>query len=309
MSAAPRPPDVVVTGYPSIDFVARIERPVTPGWTGIITSLWDGPTYGGCAPNVAVGLARLGIRSAVAMIVGDDDEGRRYLAHLEREGVDTRGVLKVAGRPTSRTFLFVPAAGATSLFFAAGAAAEWNGTLQLDFSGARFAVLTVGPRAYNVRFAELAIAASVPLAWQLKGDLTAYPQDVLPQLLANSRFIFMNQQEARYLCNAVGAANPQTLIGRGPEALFITHGGEGSEVVSSSGTSRIPAVRVEVADPTGAGDAFTAGVLAAIVKGWQLDDAARFGAVVASFVVETRGCQTGLPDWEAALSRYTKVKG
>ncbi len=306
---APSPPEVIVTGYAGVDFIARIHQAVTPGWTGIIEQLWSGPTYGGCAPNVAVALARLGVPTAVAMVVGDDVDGREYVTHLRQQGVDTRYVVTVAGMRTPRTFLFVPPGGATSLFFDSAAVAHWQGSFDVDFSGSRLAVLTVGPPAHNIQFAEQAIAGGIPLAWQLKGDLTAYPPDLLPHFLARSRLVFMNRQEAGYLCETLGAQSPQELAERGPQAIFVTRGGEGSEVVTSEGALSIPAAPANVVDPTGAGDAYTAGVVAGALGGWTLQDAARLGSVVASFVVEAYGCQTALPSWDVALKRYETVFG
>lgn len=187
--------------------------------------------------------------------------------------------------------------------------AHWQGSFDVDFSGAGLAVLTVGPPAHNIRFAEQAIAAGIPLAWQLKGDLTAYPPALLPQFVARSWLIFMNRQEAGYLCETLGAQSPQDLAGRGLQAIFVTRGGEGSEVVTSEGAISIPAAPANVVDPTGAGDAYTAGVIAGALGGWPLQNAARLGSVVASFVVEAHGCQTALPSWDAALKRYEIVFG
>jgi len=305
---APRSPEVLVTGYAGMDTIARIREAVTPGWTGIIEVAAPESTRGGCAPNVAVGLARLGIAAGVAMIVGDDAPGREYVRSLQAEGVDTRAVVVPGGR-TPRTFLFVPPDGPTSLFFDPGAAAQWSGRVQVDFRGVRLAVLTVGPPDYNRQFAAAGLAARVPLAWQLKGDLSAYPPDLVAQFLAGSRFIFMNRQEAAYVASVVGVSGPADLLGRGPEAIFTTAGGEGSAVLTAAGEQHVPAAPAVVVDPTGAGDAYTAGVLAALLRRWNPVEAARLGAVVAACVVEAWGCQTALPTWEAAVARFTSVFG
>jgi sugar/nucleoside kinase (ribokinase family) len=302
-------PEAVVTGYPSIDFIARTTREAGPGWTGVIERLWDGPAFGGCGPNVAVALARLGVAAAVAMVVGDDREGQDYVAHLHRQGVDVRYVAVVAGRPTSRTFLFVPRHGAPSLFFHPGAMDDRVRAPALDLAEVRVVVLTVGPVSYTVDVAHQAATAGVPLAWQLKGDLSAYPPDLLPDLLARSQVVFMNALEARYLCGVLGAGGVHDLVRRGPQTVFVTDGERGCEVVTPAGSAHVPAVPVTAIDPTGAGDAFTAGALAAMLRGWEAPAAARLGAVVASFVVEAWGCQANLPTWAVALDRYQTVFG
>jgi sugar/nucleoside kinase (ribokinase family) len=57
-------------------------------------------------------------------------------------------------------------------------------------------------------------------------------------------------------------------------------------------------------DPTGAGDAYRAGFLLALTRGYSLSTCGKIGSTVASFAVQTRGCQTGLPTWEEMKARY-----
>jgi ribokinase len=86
--------------------------------------------------------------------------------------------------------------------------------------------------------------------------------------------------------------------------VVVTMDAEGSVLHLEGKEHRIPAVPVEVRDPTGAGDAYRAGFLAAYKKGYPPLTACRVGAVTASFVVEKEGCQTNLPDWEGMEARY-----
>ncbi len=298
-----------MTGYAGIDHIARIREAVPPGFTGIIEHDPERPVYGGCAPNVAVGLARLGIRAAVAMVVGDDAEGRDYLRYLGDQRVDTRHVVVVPRGRTPRTYLFVPPRGPTSLFFERGAAADWDGPVEGVLDGASFAVLTVGPLPYNRRFAEAAIRRRLPLAWQLKGDVQAYPPEFLREVIQGSRYLFMNAQEGEYLRSALGAPSLEALGGAGSEGIFVTMGPSGCLVVTSEGSTTVPAVSHAIVDATGAGDGFTAGTLAGILRRWGVIDAARLGAVVASFTLEVVGAQAGLPTWEAAVMRYRERFG
>jgi nucleoside kinase len=62
-------------------------------------------------------------------------------------------------------------------------------------------------------------------------------------------------------------------------------------------------------DPTGAGDAYRAGFLAALHKGYEPLTACRIGTVTASFVVEQTGCQTNLADWGRMEERYRQSFG
>lgn len=99
---------------------------------------------------------------------------------------------------------------------------------------------------------------------------------------------------------ALVASIPMTITTRGAEGSILYMGGE---------EYHIPAVRVDAADPTGAGDGYRAGFLTAFRKGYTPLDCCRIGAVVSSFVVERPGPQANLPDWERMLARYRKFFG
>lgn len=119
----------------------------------------------------------------------------------------------------------------------------------------------------------------------------------------------MNKQEGDYLRSALGLPSEEALGVAGPDAIFMTTGASGCLVLAAKGSSAVPAVSRTVVDTTGAGDAFTAGTLAGILRGWSSLDAARLGTVVASFVLEALGAQVGLPTWEAAMPRYREHFG
>jgi adenosine kinase len=74
--------------------------------------------------------------------------------------------------------------------------------------------------------------------------------------------------------------------------VIITRGEEGSRLLTARGQEEVPAVSArEVLDPTGAGDAYRAGLLKGLTQGFSWTEAARLGAVLASFSVEQQGTQ------------------
>ena len=86
---------------------------------------------------------------------------------------------------------------------------------------------------------------------------------------------------------------------------MVTQGSEGSLWYTRDGTARVPAVpAARFVDSTGAGDAFVAGALFGLLAGLDGPQAGRCAAVVASFVVETWGCQTNLPSPGDLRARY-----
>jgi sugar/nucleoside kinase (ribokinase family) len=96
------------------------------------------------------------------------------------------------------------------------------------------------------------------------------------------------------------------LFKRGLRALIATRGKAGSRVVTAEKTIDVPiAPALRVVDPVGAGDGFVGGTATGLAFGYTLEDAARLGAVVASFVVEAWGCQSNLPTFAEAADRFS----
>jgi sugar/nucleoside kinase (ribokinase family) len=81
-------------------------------------------------------------------------------------------------------------------------------------------------------------------------------------------------------------------------AALITLGAEGCHVVTETERKRIPAFTVDVVDPTGAGDAFVAGVAWGMSQRWEWDEIARFANAVGALSCCSLGAQTSLPSLE-----------
>jgi adenosine kinase len=298
--------DVLSTGYPSLDYICRVSHSPAVGETGLVRTPPSRYTFGGCGANVAVGLARLDFKSGVSMVVGDDEAGRAYIHHLQREGVDTRDIIYLPGGSTSESRLYVNPEGEHQNFFYPGAADAWHGELQLSsLAEASHALLTVGPAHYNRQFVALANHADIPLVWQLKPDIYAYPPDALADLARSSVLLLINRIECDYLVSTLGLKYPAELLSDKTRLVALTLGSAGSRIYAESGEYHVPAVSPpQVIDSTGAGDAYATGFLAGWLQGRSPLICAQIGAVVASFALETVGCQTNLPDQSAMKQRY-----
>ncbi len=303
--------DVLVTGYPSIDHIARVSHSPAVGETARLFQVPDIATVGGCGTNSGIALARLGFDIGAALVLGDDAVGVDYERHLLDQGIDITNVIMLPGEQTSHSFLFLNPEGQYQNFFFPGAADAWQGDLALaGLDACRFALVTVGPLAYNRQFVAQVRAAGIPLVWSMKPDVFAYPPEVLAEFLSASAYVLLNHIEAIYVLSALRRAAVRDLLGGTTRAVIITQGERGASVYSGGDVVNVPAVPPrEVVDPTGAGDGFAAGFLAGMLRGTAPADSARLGAVIASFVLEAVGCQTNLPDWAAALARYRAYFG
>lgn len=303
--------DVLVTGYPSIDHIARVSHSPAVGETTRLESVPNRATFGGCGINVAVALQRMGFSAGAAVVLGDDDFGRAYRDHLAALGIDTANVITLPGALTSRSYLYLNPDDQYQNYFLPGAADAWSGALVLHNAAQyRYALVTVGQLAYNRQFVARTRAAGVPLVWMMKADVHAYPPPMLREFLDASAVVIMNHIEAEYVMRALGFTALDGLSGAAQRTVVVTRGAHGADVITPDGSVTVPAVPMAaVADPTGAGDGFAAGFLAGLLRAGDRTRAAQLGAVVASFVLEAVGCQTNLPDWDTALARYREFFG
>jgi nucleoside kinase len=302
--------DLLATGYPSIDHIVPVSHSPAVGETALISHLPGAGTFGGCGPNVAVALARLGFRCGLALPLGDDEAGREYRAYLEAGGIDTRNVHNLPGCQTSHSYLFRNPDGDYQNFFFPGAADAWQGELTLNgLDEVRWGLVTVGYYPYNAQFVQRLSERAIPLAWQLKPDVAAYPRPAVEQFVERSSIIFCNRIEADYLCDGLGIGHLRELLGRGVQIIVLTLGSQGSRIITAGEEIEIPAVTRVIVDTTGAGDAFTAGFLAGHFQQYDLATCGRLAAAAASFALESVGCQTNLPDWKSLHNRYIEAFG
>jgi ribokinase len=98
------------------------------------------------------------------------------------------------------------------------------------------------------------------------------------------------------------------LIRSGVKQVVITLGENGALIVTDSSVTRVPAIKVNAADTTGAGDAFNAGLAMAIACGETLEDAVRLAVVTGGLAVTKEGVIPSLPDRDEVLRFFGEVQ-
>jgi sugar/nucleoside kinase (ribokinase family) len=302
-------PQVLISGYPGFDYILRIDHYPKEGETAIILDPpgIPQPKPGGCASNIAVCLARLGICAAPSLILGEDDNGRQMRALLQAEGVSVDYLTFHPNGKTATTFLFInPQGGHQTYYFPGCADADVDIELSIELIQAiKFAVITVASPHHTWQVLHQLRSSRATLIWSLRNDPHAFPPDLVKELLSRCSILVMNLAEQKALMNWINVENVWSILNWGIESLIVTLGEQGSMLLKPSQVIQIPAVvPKQYVDPTGAGDAYVGGLLAGLCIGFDLETSAKIGSVVASFVIEDWGCQTSLPTWEAVQERY-----
>jgi ribokinase len=280
---------VLVSGYTSIDVRLVTDLLPDPGETAIL----EGepvplPSWGGCAPNVARWLRRLDVPAALVAWLGDDDEGRRYRELLEAAGVDLR-LLETGTAPSPRSWLVSDGSGTTVCFFNPSGSDEQHFIDDADQrAGTDWLAVTVGPagltRSLISSFENDLRSRRVRLAWNVKADRRAFPRDLVLHL-ASADLVCLNETEAPFVGDSLGLGRPagaEDLLAQGASVVAVTRGRIGALVAWPGGGAEVAPVEVSSNESTGAGDAFFAGMLAALRAGADPGLACRRGMDTAS---------------------------
>ncbi|MFJ6560721.1 ribokinase [Streptomyces sp. NPDC091412] len=288
--------DLLVVGSANADLVTRVERRPAAGETVLGSDLAVHP--GGKGANQAVAAARLGARTALLARVGDDDHGRLLLDSQRAAGVDTVGVL-VGGAPTGVALITVDPSGDNSIVVAPGA----NGRLTPDDVRAAGALLRAS-RVISTQL-EIPLETVVEVVRNLAPGSRfvlnpSPPRPLPPELLTACDPLIVNEHEAQVILDGSEAGDTpegwaRDLLALGPRSVVITLGGEGALVASADGVARVPSVKVDAVDTTGAGDAFTAALAWRLGAGATLEEATAYAARVGAIAVTRRGAQEAYP--------------
>jgi ribokinase len=290
-------PEVVVLGAAAVDWVARVEE--MPSMDGITFAGQYTPLPGGSGGNVAEGLARLGHAVRFLGVLGDDEGGRMLLQAFELAGVDTSFIRVKKGQRSAACFIAVDRHGQRMIFCLGGVAVYDQDE---DFSagqlaGAKF--LYIADAYLEVACAAISmLEPSARTVFNPGGLMTALGIEVLRPILERTDLLILSRGESEALtgCSDPGQAC-QALAGIGPKAVLLTLGEQGVLVSEGKDSLLVAAISVgQVVDTTGAGDAFSAGVIAGLLEGLTLEKAARLGCAVAAHKVQHFGSRSGLPD-------------
>ncbi|WP_370410454.1 carbohydrate kinase family protein [Streptomyces fradiae] len=269
--------------------------------------------HGGVAANISYGLGSLGLAPVLVGAAGRDFAA--YETRLRKAGVDTDSVLRSADRQTARFVCLTDRAQNQIASFYAGAMAEAPAIdlRRIVERVADIGIVVVSPNdpAAMLRHTAQARTLGIPFAADPSQQLARIGRDAARELVTGARWLFSNEYEASLLRERTGWRQAEILSRVG--VWLTTLGARGVRIERAGEPDRtIPAVPPTGAmelEPTGAGDAFRAGFLAATSRGAEAESAARLGCAVASFALEGRGAQGYTLSPDALAERLTATYG
>jgi fructokinase len=317
--------EVLCVGDLLIDFV-----PTVTG-TGLIDAQAFQKAPGGAAANVAVGLARLGAKSAFMGMVGDDPFGHLLADTLRAAGVDTTSLRFTTKARTALAFVSLRADGEREfLFYRHPSADMLFGPADVDTDAVEAAsvlhfdsisLASESPRAACLFAADRALAAGKLVSYDVNLRLPLWPDAATAAAgiragLAKAHIVKLSDDELEFLTGSrhPGAVREQ-LWHESLRLVTVTRGAAGSTWLTPTAQGDVSSVKVAAVDTTGAGDGFMAGLLAGLLRDPELlahparlDRLCRFANVVGALTTTERGAIPALPT-RAAVEAFLAAQG
>ncbi|MGA3116552.1 MAG: carbohydrate kinase family protein [Syntrophobacteraceae bacterium] len=260
--------------------------------------------FGGTAGNIAYSLAVLGESPFIVATSGEDFS--RYEKWLVQNSLPTSYIKAIPGVLTAGAYITTDLDDNQITAFNPGAMA-FEAELP-SFNGSSMVFIGPGNKRDMMNLAQRARLADAPFFFDPGQSLNIWNGDELREVVSGALCFISNDYELALFLRMTGwdIENLYNSV----KVVITTSGSEGATIDIAGNRLLIPAIPVsKVLDPTGAGDAFRAGVLKARALNLPWNIACEMGSTVASFSIEHYGTQEHRFSWEQFCERYSSAYG
>jgi len=244
--------------------------------------------YGGCAGNIAYNLSLLGDHGVPMATVGSDFGP--YRERLERAGIPTGHVRVIESQLTAQAFITTDLDDNQITAFHPGAMQHSHVNRVNEARGITLGIVAPDGRAGMIEHAAQFASAGIPFIFDPGQGLPMFGAEELQRFLKQARWVTVNDYEWQLLQQKChwGVREITARV----EALIVTLGAAGAVIHTRGQEILIPPAPVQqVVDPTGAGDAFRAGVIHGLLHGRDWRTIGRIASLMGAIKVESRGTQ------------------
>jgi adenosine kinase len=244
--------------------------------------------FGGCAGNIAYNLKLLGDEPIPMGTVGNDFTS--YATWMDKHNINRRHVHVKDGSYTAQAFITTDMDDNQITAFHPGAMNLAHETLISEAKDITLAIVSPDGRDGMIQHAQQLHEAGIPFIFDPGQGLPMFDGDDLLNFAKQATYITLNDYEAQLFQDRTGLSPNE--IAEHVEALIITRGGEGSYIYTDGNRLDIPSAKVgQLADPTGCGDAYRAGLLHGIMHGKDWETTGRIASLLGAIKIEQHGTQ------------------
>jgi adenosine kinase len=257
--------------------------------------------YGGTAGNIAYNLKLLGEDSHIMATVGHDFAA--YATRLDELAISRRHVRAIGGQFTAQAFITTDVDDNQITAFHPGAMSFSHENRIGDTAGVTLGIVSPDGRQGMIEHSRDLAAAGIRHVFDPGQGLPMFSGPELLELMGGAAALTVNDYEARVVEQKTGRSVAE--LASTMEAVVVTRGAEGSTILAGGRQIDVPAVKAAaVVDPTGCGDAYRAGLLYGMARGWTWEKSARLASLMGSIKIAHRGGQNHRPTREDIGRRF-----
>jgi adenosine kinase len=262
--------------------------------------------FGGTAGNIAYNLNLLGGKPQIMATVGDDFGA--YANWLNQIGMDMKHIRGIAGSYTAQAFITTDKDDNQITAFHPGAMNFSHENRVTDTHGVKLGIIAPDGREGMFLHAREFQEANIPFLFDPGQGLPMFTGEELMEFTGMADYLALNDYEAQLMQEKTGQTLEQ--LASKVKALVVTLGAQGSVIYADGQQYVIPCVEADaVVDPTGCGDAYRAGLLYGIARGWNWQQTGQLAAVMGAVKIASRGGQNHKPGRDEIARRYQQAFG
>jgi len=289
-----------------MDFPGRFSDHILPDKIHILNVCFNvnGLTekFGGTAGNIAYSLSLLQELPFILATIGKDYQN--YFEWLGKNNIHVDGIKIIPEEFTAGAYITTDKADNQITGFNPGAMKYPSG-YGFENAASENAIILIAPGNLDdmISYARICREKGIPYICDPGQSLSKWDGKSLSEWLYGSTALISNDYELELIMKMTGMKK-EGLLQR-TEKIITTLGENGSHIYFPASDIHIPAAKVsDVVDPTGAGDAYRAGLLKGMTSGRNIETSARMGAVAAVYAVEHYGTQEHVYTYEEFVERY-----
>jgi adenosine kinase len=262
--------------------------------------------FGGCAGNIAYNLALLGGDPLPMGTVGHDFGP--YAEWLDEWAIDRSHVRVLDNTYTAQAFITTDLDDNQITAFHPGAMSESHLNKVTDAEAVDMGIVAPDGRDGMVQHAQQFAEAGIPFIFDPGQGMPMFDGDDLKRFIEAAAWVTVNDYEWQLMSERTGWS-PHDVAER-VQALIITRGADGSHIYTADKRHQIPAVKPErVADPTGCGDAYRAGLLYGLSQEFDWETTGRVASLLGSLKIASHGTQNHRFDADGFADKFKESFG
>jgi len=260
--------------------------------------------FGGTAGNIAYNLQLLDGNPLIMATVGEDFG--TYAQWLNKNQLNTSHIKTIPNSFTAQAFITTDTDDNQITAFHPGAMTESHQNSVSEAINVTLAIIAPDGRDGMFQHARECYEAGIPFMFDPGQGLPMFNGEELLYFIEMADYLAVNDYESQIIQDKTGLSLDE--LAQKVKALIVTLGGSGSQIYADGQRYDIPCVKAaQVVDPTGCGDAYRAGLLYGMAKGWDWPTCGRLAATMGAIKIASRGGQNHAPSREDIEVIYTQA--